>query len=96
MNCALAHIRQEFVQGNFVIAYYKADRNFYAQEPKHVEKVFLKNNYLINDTPREEFIKYLLDLRMTQALAIASNKMDKAETIKQWFEKFEGLFKEYI
>ena len=44
--------------------------------------------------PRTEFIKYLLDLKMTQALAISGGKTDKAHTIAIWFEKFEQLLKQ--
>lgn len=45
LNCPLEDVRQEFQQGHFIVAYYKADRVFQAQIPKHVEKVELKNYY---------------------------------------------------
>ena len=51
-----------FSQGKFVTAYYKADRIFKAQIPQHVEKVTLKKDYSIEETPRQDFVKYLLDL----------------------------------
>lgn len=94
MDCPLEEVYQEFKQGQFVAAYYKADRVFRAIEPKHVEKVELKKEYAIQDAPREEFIKYLLALKMTQALADSNGKHDKANRIKQWFEQFEQLLKE--
>lgn len=93
LNCELEEVKSEFTQGNFVVAYYRADRVFSAMEPKYVEKVSLKSDYLINEKPREEFIKYLLDLKMTEALALSNNKREKAEKINLWFEKFEGLLK---
>ena len=93
MNCSLDDIQPKFAQGDFVVAYYRADRVFKAQEPKHVEKVILKSNYTVSDMPREEFIKYLLDLKMTQALAVSNNKIEKAERIKEWFEKLQDLLK---
>ena len=58
-----------------------------------MEKVQLKSDYAIDETPREEFIKYLLDLKMTQALAVSGGKKDKADTIRIWFEKFDNLLK---
>ena len=94
MNCSLTDVLPEFKQGNFVVAYYKADRVFEAQIPKHVEKVILKKDYTIEEAPREDFIKYLLDLKMTQALAISNEKKEKAEKIKLWFERFQNLLKE--
>lgn len=91
LNCPLENVRQEFQQGHFIVAYYKADRVFRAQVPRHVEKVELKNDYTIDETPRDDFIKYLLDLKMTQALAASNGKKEKAEKIKEWFERFEKL-----
>ena len=94
MNCSLDDVLPEFKKGNFVVAYYRAERVFEAQVPKHVEKVVLKNDYSIEETPRNDFIKYLLDLKMTQALAVSNEKKEKAEKIKLWFVKFEKLLKE--
>lgn len=68
-NESFVDIRKEFEEGRFVVAYYKANRVFSSVEPKHVEKIQLKSEYAIDETPRSEFIKYLLDLKMTEALA---------------------------
>lgn len=92
-NTSFVNIQKQFEAGQFVVAYYKADRVFSSIEPKHVEKVQLKSDYAIDETPREEFIKYLLDLKMTQALAVSGGKKDKADTIRIWFEKFDDLLK---
>ena len=92
-NTSFVNIQKQFKAGQFVVAYYKADRVFSSIEPKHVEKVQLKSDYAIDETPREEFIKYLLDLKMTQALAVSGGKKDKADTIRIWFEKFDNLLK---
>ena len=58
-NTSFVNIQKQFEAGQFVVAYYKADRVFSSIEPKHVEKVQLKSGYAIDETPREEFIKYL-------------------------------------
>ena len=78
---------------HYILAYYKADRIFQAEQPKHVEKVQLKDNYALTDFPRNEFVKYLLDLKMTEALARNSNKTEKADGIKEWFQNLENLLK---
>ena len=82
-----------FSQGKFVTAYYKADRIFKAQIPQHVEKVTLKKDYSIEETPRQDFVKYLLDLKMTQALAVTGGKKEKADQIAAWFKNFDDLLK---
>lgn len=93
-NIPFSKIRKQFESGQFIVAYYKADRIFSSVEPKHVEKVQLKSDYTINDTPRSEFIKYLLDLKMTQALAVTGGKTEKATAISAWFEKFNELLQQ--
>ncbi len=93
LNCGLDCTRSMFEQGEFIVAYYKAERVFQAAVPRHVEKITLKSDYSITDAPREDFIKYLLDLKMTQALAIANGKKEKANQIEVWFNQFEELLK---
>lgn len=78
---------------HYIMAYYKADRIFQAEQPKHVEKVQLKDYYGLMEFPRNEFVKYLLDLKMTEALARNNSKTEKADGIKIWFDKFEKLLK---
>ncbi len=77
-----------------ILAYYKADRVFQAEQPKHVEKIQLKAYYGLQEFPRNEFVKYLLDLRMTEALARNNKKTEKADEIQTWFEKLERLLKQ--
>lgn len=81
-------------KGNFVLAFYKADRAFVAEQPKHVEKVQFKEEYGPTEFPRNEFVKYLLDLKMTEALARNSQKNEKADEISGWFANLEQLLKE--
>lgn len=90
-NCSEDEFRLAFETGEFILAYYKADRVFSADVPQHVEKVELKDTYSIQETPRKNFMKYLLDLKMTQALAISGGKREKAAGIQDWFDNFEKL-----
>lgn len=78
---------------HYVLACYRADRIFEATQPRHVEKVELKDDYLLSDFPRTDFIKYLLDLKMTEALARNNQKIKKADEIQGWFKKLEDLLK---
>lgn len=76
-----------------ILACYKADRTFKAEKPRHVEKVQIRDDYSMGEFPREEFVKYLLDLKMTEALARNGGKPEKADEIKIWFEKLTQLLK---
>ena len=77
-----------------ILAYYKADRVFHAEQPEHVEKVQLKDYYELQEFPRNDLVKYLLDLKMTEALARNNNKTEKADEIQAWFGKLEQLLKQ--
>lgn len=79
---------------NYVLAYYRAGRMFQAEQPKHVEKIQLKEHYELTEFPRKEFVKYLLDLKMTEALARNNNKTEKADEIRKWFDQLEQLLKQ--
>ena len=93
-NYPLDGIYAAFEKGEFVLAYYKAERIFRAIEPRHVEKVELKKVYSIKEEPSKDFIKYLVDLKVTQALALTSHKMDKVNDIQNWFNHFERMLKQ--
>lgn len=80
-------------KNHYILAYYSADRIFQAEQPLHVEKIQLRDDYGMTEFPRSEFVKYLLDLKMTEALARNGQKIGKADEIKLWFERLEKLLK---
>ena len=83
-------IKSAFDHGNFILAYFGATRAFHSPEPKHVEKTILKDSYGINESTRSIFLSYLLDLKMTQALAIVKKDLKKAEDIEEWFDRLQS------
>lgn len=88
-----ASIFRYYNNGEFVLAYYKADRIFQIEEVKNVEKVNLNDKYAINEKPSSKFVKYLVDLKVTQALALTGGKKEKAEQIENWFKSLEDYLK---
>lgn len=86
-------LRDCFEEGQFILAYYKAERSFMADIPEHVEKVALKDKYAITEEPHRVFIKYLLDLKVTEALARNGSNLSKAENIRNWFEQLQDLLR---
>lgn len=99
LNVALDGLISHFQNGEFVLAFYQDNRVFKAEQPKHIEKVELKENYSISydtniNTPRYEFIKYLLDMKVTEALSARSQdneRQKRAEKIRLWFDNFDLL-----
>ncbi|KAI4441245.1 hypothetical protein FMM80_14250 [Schaedlerella arabinosiphila] len=45
-------LRDCFGEGEFILAFYKAERTFHAYQPNHIEKVELKGIYTMEETPR--------------------------------------------
>ena len=87
-------IKAEFQAGKFILAYFSAIRSFSSPEPKHVEKTNLKEYYTIQDSTSSKFLTYLLDLKMTQALAIAKKDTQKAEKIEAWFGRLQNILRD--
>lgn len=90
---SLGELEYAFRNGEFVLAYYRADRIFQAEVSNHIEKVELQDRYSMTDTPRYQFVKYLVDLKVTEALARNNGKSEKADAIQQWFEQFTALLR---
>lgn len=87
---------RKYRNGEFILASYGAVRKFQADRPAHVEKIELETFYDANERPGESFLKYILDVRVTQALASAGGKSEKAKEIGEWFQKLEHLLKELL
>ncbi len=91
---------QMYVQYNqkscvpYVMSFFSDDRNFSSPQPKMIEKVELKDYYNILDKPRELFVKYLLDMKMTEALAMKNGHEEKALQISEWFSRLEKLLQQ--
>ena len=84
-------INKKFSEHKVLTAYFEDERKFAASQGKVIEKVELKDNYSLEDKPSELFIKYLLDLKMTEALSKNNGHPEKALQISEWFAKLEKL-----
>ncbi len=79
--------------GDCVFAYFGAHRAFNAIVPKYIEKVTFEDHYGLHDSPRDVFVKYLLDLKMTQALAQSNGRKERAEEISRWFDSLRDMMR---
>ncbi len=86
--------KSAFEHGNFVLSYFGAMRSFHSPEPEHVDKVFLKDHYSIKESTSSVFLSYLLDLKMTQALAIVKKDNRKAGEIEKWFDGLQAILRD--
>ena len=83
---------RKYQDGNFIIAFYEAHRTIKnLQEPKTPTKPELQDKWGIKQTSTQEFLNFLADLKIQEALA-RNEKLEKdANQIREWFVNFERL-----
>lgn len=79
--------------GDFVIAFYQADRKPQMKEPKNPTKPQIKKTAHITETYSSQFLYFLSDLKIQEALARNEGKTGDADKIKDWFVSFERVLK---
>lgn len=86
---------RKYQDGNFIIAFYEAHRTIKnLREPKNPTKPELQDKWGIKQTTTQEFLKFLADLKIQEALA-RNEKLEKdANQIREWFVNFEKLLGE--
>lgn len=87
-------MRRAYAEGDFVLAYFKTERVFKVDISKHVEKVTLKQKYGLEENPRKEFVKYLVDKKVSEALYRTKGQTAKADALNEWFLGLENLMRE--
>lgn len=86
---------RKYQDGNFIIAFYEAHRTIKKlQEPINPTKPELQDKWGIKQTSTQEFLHFLSDLKIQEALA-RNEKLEKdANQIREWFVNFERLLGE--
>ena len=86
---------RKYQDGNFIIAFYEAHRTIKKlQEPKNPTKPELQDKWGIKQTSTQEFLKFLADLKIQEALARNEKLERDANQIREWFVNFERLLGE--
>ena len=91
----IAKIIKSYNENNFVFAFYEAARKTEISEPKNPTKpTFAPNLAIKNDNKVSQFLNFLVDLKVQEALARNEKMLRDADIIGSWFENFEKLLKE--
>ena len=86
---------RKYQDGNFIIAFYEAHRTIKKlQEPKNPTKPELQDKWGIKQTSTQEFLNFLADLKIQEALARNEKLERDANQIREWFVNFEKLLGE--
>lgn len=90
---SFATLREKYVNGQFILAYYKADRMSTVEIPITIESIQLKDKYDLGETPGKKLVKYMVSLKATQAFALQKGDKERSAEIDDWFNRFEGVLK---
>lgn len=83
----------KYQKGNFIIAFYQANRKVIISEPLNPTKPAIKEVWSTKEMATREFLNFLSDLKIQEALA-RNEKLDhEADLINTWFVDFEKLLK---
>jgi len=86
---------KKYKEGNFIIAFYEAHRTIKKlKEPKTPTKPTLRRKSKIKDSLTGQFLNFLSDLKIQEALARNEKLETDAKQINEWFVNFEGLLGE--
>lgn len=82
-----------YAQGNFVTAYFAADRESLIQRVSGVQDVKLDASYRIEDEPARILLKYMVHLKTQQSYARNEHDESMAKEIDHWFARFENALR---
>lgn len=90
----VAEIIEKYQKGDFLISFYQADRKSRMQEPKNPTKPVYNKQGKVKETVTNQFLFFLSDLKIQEALARNENQLADADNIRTWFVNFEKLLKQ--
>lgn len=86
-------IAEDIVNRDFIISYYGALRESKMDEPKSPTKPDLQYNKKSYIDLTDQFLYFLSDLKIQEALARNEQQCEDADEIKKWFDDFENILK---
>jgi predicted ATP-binding protein involved in virulence len=90
----LSRIIEKYNTGNFIISFYQADRKVKMSEPKNPTKPVYNKKGNVKETVTSQFLNFLSDLKIQEALARNESLTKDADEIKNWFNDFEDLLRQ--
>ena len=86
-------IVESYNDNNLLLAFYSADRKVNLKEPKNPIKPEFKKNQQIQISSTDQFLYFLVDLKIQEALFRNENQMEEADRLGQWFDDFQELMR---
>ncbi len=90
---SMSDIVSLYANGEFITAYFAADRNSKIRRVHGAEDVKLAGRYSLDSDPSEILLKYMVHLKTQQSYARNEHDESTAIKIDAWFTRFENAFK---
>ena len=87
------HLEALYEQGNFITAYFPANRKTQFMKSQGVEDIKLDVSYRVSSEPGQLLLKYLIHLKTQQAYARNEGDIAVVDRIQQWFDRFTGALR---
>ena len=82
-------LKRKFDSGEFITAYFPANRRLNIILANGVENIKLDKNYEFFKDPTPNFVKYMVHLKTQQSYARTENEPKVEKEIQEWFNRFE-------
>lgn len=82
------HLESLYAQGNFITAYFPANRKTHIEHSRGVEDIKLQDAYAVNSKPGELLHKYMVHLKTQQSYARNEGDTGIVDMIQRWFDRF--------
>ena len=83
-------LERAYQKGNFITAYFPAERKAQFDVPQGVENITLNDSYEIDKDAGNILLKYMVHLKTQQAYARNEGEEGTAKKIQDWFDRFES------
>lgn len=87
-------ISKDFLSQDFIIAYYGDERRSLFVEPKNPIKPDLEMKTDLKHNKVDQFLNFMVDCKVQEALARNEGKMEDADYIRQWFVGFRNILRQ--
>jgi AAA15 family ATPase/GTPase len=87
----VSRVVNKYVDGDFIIAMYRAYRKPEMVEPKNPTKPRYSKKGDVKETATNQFLNFMSDMKIQEALARNEKQFDDADEINAWFVDFEKL-----
>lgn len=84
-------VARNFSDRKFIVAFYNDVRRSHFVSVKNPEKPVL--SFSVKDNKVDQFLKFMVDLKIQQALANNEKQFKDANIIGEWFDSFENILK---